>query len=151
MSINTTPTVTLVVFVLFCTLFGGCGFNWGPSPVAKIVVDEPRGDTVLPRIATFRWHIEQRSNNKESYVFRILVDKGTNACDGRIEFSGGSGTNGCKTITFPGFTFGQGESAEYAVDATDSKATRLCERIGTLRIDFALPVPRNDPCTGLPF
>ncbi len=150
MHIITTPRLKLVSFAFLCVLFNGCGFHYGPSPVIAIVIDEPQSNAVLPRTATFRWHIEQGSNNRESYVFRILVDKGPDACDGRIEFSGGSGTNGCKTIEFPWFTFGQGESAEYAIDATDSKGNRVCERIGGLRIDFKLPIPKTDPCTGLP-
>jgi len=90
-------------------------------PPPRLVIDSPIGDPYesiqIGQNVTFRWHVEW-PGSAQWYSFRVVLDKGVNACDGHIERALDAGSDTCLVVQFPYSWYGY-TGADWAIEATD--------------------------------
>jgi hypothetical protein len=111
------------------------------TPAPRIIIDSPVGESVGLTV-TFRWHVEGGAAG-DAYRYKILLDKGQDACDGGVEEGFDAKTETCLRVKLSPSRY-TNESADYAIQATDSKGTTYCAPGGRIRVTPKLrPSP---PC-----
>lgn len=116
-----------------------------PPPIRapRVVIDSPVGESVGLTV-TFRWHVEDAEAG-DVYRYKVLLDKGQNACDGGIEEEFDAKTETCLRVELssPRYT---NESVDFAIRATDSQGRTYCSQGGRIRVTPRLPP--SPPCKG---
>jgi hypothetical protein len=107
-----------------------------PDPGTRLVVDAPADPSVGLNVS-FRWHLENAEPGL-TYEFEVLLDKGTEPCDGRIEESIDAGAGACVTVDLDPRRY-SGQNADFAVRSTDSLGRSLCARGPRLFFDSQRP------------
>ena len=90
----------------------------------SLVLESPwDGQTVTLTVA-FKWRIEN-PELRNTYRFRLLLDKGVGACDANIEESLDAGAGTSLTRTLDPVRY-RGQKVEWGVETTDGTGKRLC-------------------------
>lgn len=91
-------------------------------PQPRLVVRTP---SVTGLRVTFEWSL-QNPDARETYRFRVLLDKGVNACDGSIEEGFDAGSSSSLTVELDRTRY-RGQSVDFAVQAEGTRGTRICQ------------------------
>ena len=109
-----------------------------PPPIRapRVIIDSPVGGSV-GLTATFRWHVEDVEAG-DVYQYKILLDKGQNACDGGIEEEFDAKAKTCLRVKLspPRYT---NASVDFAIQATDAQGRTYCTQGGRIRVSPNLP------------
>jgi hypothetical protein len=102
----------------------------------RVIIDSPAGGSV-GLTATFRWHIEDVEAG-DVYRYKILLDKGQDACDGGIEEEFDAKTETCLRVKLSPTRYANA-SADFAIRATNTQGRTYCTQGGRIRVSPKLP------------